>query len=243
MGHGHTDQTLPDMPHGLRIYCIGDVHGRLDLLETVTQKIERDLTRDTPDEALIILLGDYIDRGLESCAVVDALAHHRLPSASVCLRGNHEALLEAFLDNPATLEDWRRVGGLETLASYGVDPRDAERGQGYAEARHALMHALPAHHRRFLRGLHLSYDCGPYFFCHAGVRPGIALDQQSPHDLMWIREPFLSSTEDFGRIIIHGHTPVRAPEFHANRINLDTGAVKSGHLTCLVLEGQDQRLL
>ncbi len=152
-------------------------------------------------------------------------------------------MFESFLDDPGVADHWRRLGGLETLHSYGVPVSDMRSGRNYDETCVRLRDAMPPAHRRFLQSLKTSFSHGRYFMCHAGVRPGVPLDRQSDHDLMWIREEFLTSTADFGQIVVHGHTPTDAPEVRHNRINVDTGAFASGHLTCVVLEGRGHRFL
>lgn len=225
-----------------RVYAIGDIHGRLDLLERAIAAIGRDHDK-SGGEALTITLGDYIDRGPASRGVIERLASHPFATPSIALKGNHEALLEAFLGDPAGGEHWRRLGGLETLHSYGVPVGDLLLRKNYADAAARLREALPARHLQFLQGLKTSHTHGRYFFCHAGVRPGVALERQSDEDLMWIRDAFLASRMDFGKIVIHGHTPVDAPDVRPNRINIDTGAFATGRLTCIVLEESSHRFL
>ena len=230
--------TPPDM----RIYAIGDVHGRDDLLQEISEQIEKDLA-SAPPQVLTVLLGDYVDRGPHSANVVERLAAGRFPTQIKALRGNHELLFLQFLDNPAVLGDWRKVGGLETLHSYGVDIRQALRGKDLRCGASRTRQELPTTHRRFLEATELSATFGDYFFCHAGVRPDVPLESQSPEDLMWIRAEFLRSERPFGKTVVHGHTPVAEPEIKSNRINIDTGAFATSALTCLVLEGPRRRFL
>ena len=176
-------------------------------------------------------------------AVVERLASGRFPTRLCALRGNHEAMLLRFLGEPQFLEFWRGNGGLETLHSYGVDVSTAMRGEGYETAHEAFLTALPDSHRAFLEATELSATVGDYFFCHAGVRPGAPLSNQSEDDLLWIRDSFLSYERSFGKIVVHGHTPVARPEVRTNRINIDTGAFATSILTCLALEGEDRRFL
>jgi serine/threonine protein phosphatase 1 len=220
---------------GMRIYCIGDIHGRADLLAHMQERIAADLKRRPNHESLIIYLGDYIDRGPQSAQVLDLLAKPA-PAPHFALRGNHETMMLDFLRDMRTLDIWRRLGGMETLVSYGIDVSDVAMGLGYEEARQTLLSKLPERHLNLLKNMRLSLEVGDYFFCHAGVRPGIALEAQSEVDLTTIRHDFLGSDDDFGRIVIHGHTPVAEPEIKKNRINIDTGAFASGRLTCLVIE-------
>ena len=231
------------IPNGnTRVYAIGDIHGRLDLLERAIAAIRRDVEAQGPG-ALTITLGDYIDRGPASRGVLDRLAANPFLTSYVALKGNHEALLEAFLTDPKVGEHWRRLGGLETLHSYGVPVGDLLAGKNYEEAAGRLQFALPAEHMKFLRSLKTSLHHGKYFFCHAGVRPGIPLEYQNDDDLLWIRDGFLSSKMDFGKIIVHGHTPTVEPEVLPNRINIDTGAFATGQLTCVVLDEDGHRFL
>jgi serine/threonine protein phosphatase 1 len=232
----------PSTPERTRVYAVGDLHGRADLLDEIAGLLERDCV-NAPAETITILLGDYVDRGPQSAAVVGRLASGRFPTRLCALRGNHEAMLLRFLVEPRFLEFWRRNGGLETLYSYGVDVSAAMRGEGYEAARAALCRALPATHRAFLEATKLSATVGGYFFCHAGVRPHAPLADQSEDDLLWARNGFLRHEQSFGKIVVHGHTPVARPEVRANRINIDTGAFATSILTCLVLEGEGRRFL
>lgn len=228
---------------GLRIYCLGDIHGRADLLARARDAITDDLQQRPVENSLIVCLGDYVDRGPDSASVLDMLARGDFPAPLVLLQGNHEVMMQAFLREPEELGAWRRVGGLETLASYGVDVSQAALGSGYEWTRRALLARMPDTHRDLLDGLHASWSMDHYFFCHAGVRPGVPLDAQSERDLLWIRKEFLTFSGDFGKIIVHGHTPVAAPEILPNRINIDTGAFATGRLTCLVLESASALIL
>lgn len=151
--------------------------------------------------------------------------------------------LKSFLAEPSVGQHWRRLGGLETLHSYGVSVSGLMVGKNYDEAAERLREAMPAEHARFLQSLKTSHSHGKYFLCHAGVRPGVPLDRQSDEDLLWIRDEFLSSTMDFGKIVVHGHTPIEAPDVRPNRINIDTGAFATGRLTCVALDESGHRFL
>ena len=225
-----------------RLYAIGDVHGRLDLLERAIQAIDRDVA-ERGGTALTVTLGDYIDRGPQSRGVIERLSVNPFPTPYVALKGNHETLLEAFLADPSVGAHWRRLGGLETIASFGVPVQQLMLGRNYEDAAAQLRQALTQQHRDFLASLKTSVVVGRYFLCHAGIRPGVPLDRQREDDLLWIRDEFLNSTEDFGKIVVHGHTPVAEPEVLPNRINIDTGAFMTGRLTCVVLEKDRHRLL
>lgn len=233
-------------PPGLRLYAIGDVHGCDSLLAEVHEKIAGDLAaRPAPDHR-IIHLGDFIDRGKESAAVVERVVALAAKDERVLsLRGNHESMFLDFLGDPMEGgQGFLRNGGMETLASYGV-----ALDRGFSSMRDLIglvyetLEILPAAHRQFIAKLPFSFRFGDFFFCHAGIKVGVPLDEQDSHDLIWIREPFLSSDADFGAVVIHGHTPIEKPDIRPNRINIDTGAVLGGPLTCLVLEGREYRFL
>jgi serine/threonine protein phosphatase 1 len=233
----HTEPKLPD---GLRVYAIGDVHGRFDLLQVLTAKIEADLSAAPASKSVEIFLGDYVDRGPQSRDVVEWLiAAPPLADRRICLLGNHEDMLLQALADPSELMLWLFNGGDATLASYGVQSVPPSPIGLHA----ACVAAIPASHREFFAALPRTAEFGSYLFVHAGIDPSRPLEDQDPQDLVWIREPFLNADTDFGRIVVHGHTPVAAADFRPNRINIDTGAVFSDQLTCLVLEGATQRLL
>ncbi len=235
--------AAPRVPEGMRLYVVGDVHGRLDLLRELAAQIADDVKSAGGRDVGAIFVGDYVDRGPDSAGVVDELSRHAFPTPIIALRGNHEEILLKFLDDATVLDSWRKFGGLETLHSYGVSVSDAMRGAGYDRAREALLRALPQSHLEFLTQTLPSISFGDYFFCHAGVRPGIALSRQSPGDLLWIREEFLRHAGSFGKVVVHGHTPTSAPDVRPNRINVDTGAYASSILTALVLEDDRRRFL
>jgi serine/threonine protein phosphatase 1 len=231
------------VPNGTLVYCIGDIHGRDDLLQEMAERVEADLKTRSFDHAITVFLGDYIDRGLGSMSVIERLASGEWPTPVISLAGNHEDFLMTFLDDAGILDFWRSQGGLATLHSYGMDVGPAMTGRDFAGIQAAFTVRFPQHHRDFLEVLKMSVAIGDYFFCHAGVRPGIALDRQERDDLLTIREPFLSSDADHGKLVVHGHTPSVAPEIRPNRIGIDTAAYATGRLTCLVLEGDQQRFL
>lgn len=226
-----------------RIYVIGDIHGRADLLDRLVDGIARDIGAASAQDCLTVTVGDYVDRGPASPTVLDRLARNPFPTEYVALKGNHEAFLETFLADPEVVRDWRLCGGLETLHAYGVDVGSVMRGRDYELASARLEAALPSAHKEFLASLRPSASFGRYFFCHAGVRPGVPLHAQAEDDLLWIRDEFLDSRANFGKIVVHGHTPVEEPQLRANRINVDTGAFMTGRLTCAVLEEERVRFL
>jgi serine/threonine protein phosphatase 1 len=224
------------------MYVIGDIHGRLDLLDRLIAAIERDAKRQGID-CLTVTLGDYIDRGPHSRGVLERLAENPFPGEYVALKGNHEQLLEMFLGDPEIGPHWRQLGGLETLHSFGVRIAPLLSSHDYEEAAERLRDALMPAHEKFLASLQTSLSVGRYFLCHAGVRPGVPLERQNEEDLLWIRDEFLNSEADFGKVVVHGHTPTEKPEVLPNRINIDTGAFATGRLTCVVLDGEAQRFI
>lgn len=231
------------VPAGTTVYAIGDVHGRLDLLEDLEAMIVRHAARHPGGRRVLVFVGDYIDRGYESRRVVDRLiAGPPEGFERVCLRGNHEDFLLQFLTEGRDAEMWLANGGRETLMSYGVAVPPGGRLDLQA-LRVELAEAIPAEHLAFFEGLGLIHYEGDYAFVHAGVRPGVPLDEQDAHDLMWIRDTFLDANDDWGRVVVHGHTPTPAPQVRANRIGIDTGAYATGRLTCLVLAGSGHEFL
>ena len=222
-------------PADTRIYAVGDIHGRADLLIETTARIDDDIRRRPIARTVEIYLGDYIDRGPDSKTVIDLLATRLVENRAVCLRGNHEALLADFLRDPAHFRHWQQLGGVQTLASYGVYPRPGIETE--IELHRRFLNAFPRAHELFLQCLRYSFCCGDFLFVHAGIRPGIPLERQKHEDLLWIRQEFLNSAQDHGKCIVHGHTPVPYPDIRHNRINIDTGAWKTTTLTCVAIEG------
>jgi diadenosine tetraphosphatase ApaH/serine/threonine PP2A family protein phosphatase len=229
----------PSLPAELRIYAIGDIHGRLDLLDELLARISSDIALRPTARPLYVFLGDYIDRGSASRETIDRLIEHGKTHESVFLKGNHELIAIKCLSDRGLFDQWLRLGGLETLVSYGVPAETLANGKQIAELQSAFHGALPQAHFRFFRDLKNSFECGDFFFAHAGVKPNVELSRQKENDLLWIRGEFLTSTDDFGKIIVHGHTPTHEIEVAPNRINIDTGAFATGRLSCLVLEGEE----
>jgi serine/threonine protein phosphatase 1 len=227
----------PSLPAGLRIYAVGDIHGRLDLLNELLSRIDADIALRPTDRPVYVFLGDYIDRGVSSRETIDRLIELGRARECVFLKGNHELIALKCLSDRSLFDQWLRLGGVETLISYGLAPAELTSGKPIVELQAAFHRALPQAHFGFFRDLQLSHACGDFFFAHAGVKPGIELSQQLENDLLWIRDEFLSSRADFGKIIVHGHTPTRHVAIGPNRINIDTGAFATGRLTCLVMEG------
>ena len=234
-----SDSDVPALPKGQLLYAVGDIHGRLDLLRNLLQLIEDDAhARSRATRRTLVFLGDYVDRGPDSGGVVaDLIARAFQGFDTHFLKGNHEAILLNFLDDPLHLDHWLMNGGQATMDSYGVDTRTLAETRSRPEAwRKAFAAALPEAHVRFFRTLKLSVTIGDYLFVHAGVRPGVSLAAQSEDDLVWIRRPFLDHAGSFGKVVVHGHTPALLPVIKPNRIGIDTGAVFSDRLTALRLE-------
>lgn len=232
------------VPSGVRLYAIGDIHGRLDLLTQLLIQIEDDMGPVAPASKLIFL-GDYIDRGKDSKGVLERLMAP-LPgdSAPVFLMGNHEQVLLSLFDSIEGGAGWLTYGGRDTLLSYGIScPAGNPTPERLTELQKNLIAQFPDTHRAFLSALRPSYTCGDYFFAHAGARPNRPLDQQDTQDLLWIRHEFLDWTGRFDKIVVHGHTISDSPEIHPHRIGLDTGAYATNTLTALVLEGETRRFL
>ncbi len=234
-----------EVPVDTRVYAIGDIHGRLDLLQAMQAMIRADAETAAVSRKVVVYLGDYVDRGLESRQVIDHLMTNPMDGFdSVHLIGNHEAFLLDFLKDASVGTGWIMNGGDTTLYSYGVGLTLELPTEGrYRQAQHDLREVFPPAQLEFLLAMPHCHIEGDYFFVHAGVKPGVVLEDQDPNDMMWIRGAFLRATNDFGKIVVHGHSISDEVEFRANRIGIDTGAYFSGRLSCLVLEGSDRRLL
>ncbi len=236
---GISAKPSPRGAEGYRAYAVGDVHGRLDLLEEMLAKIEADIAARHSAQNLIVFLGDLIDRGPHSAGVIERLRTWRPADASaIFLCGNHEeVLMRVLAGEPVILADWLRFGGTECLASYRL-ARPALEKMDEAEALAAIRAAIPPEHQAFLNTFADSLRFGDYLFVHAGIRPGIAVSAQAKKDLRWIREPFLDNSTDHGFVVVHGHTISARVEQRANRIGIDTGAYRTGRLTALAIEGE-----
>lgn len=222
-------------------FAIGDVHGRADLLERMLERISDLSQRAGAGRPIVIFLGDYIDRGPESRAVVDLILGPRLAHCELrCLKGNHEAAMLDFLEQPLKHRAWLGHGGLETLVSYGVYPLPSlgARSADIEAAAASLRRAMPPSHRAFFAGLERYVVYGDYAFVHAGVDAERPLDAQSDSDLFWSRQRFLESDKAASHVIVHGHTPCAEPYRDQRRIGLDTGAYFSGRLSAVELEGE-----
>jgi serine/threonine protein phosphatase 1 len=224
----------PPAPEGLVVYVVGDIHGRLDLLVDMQRRIDEDRALSPAEQAVEIYLGDYIDRGPASAGVVSRLIARTQETRAMFLRGNHEQMFLDFLaGDDACLEPWRVVGGTATLVSYGVEARLLTRWTSAREVRHNLSAKLPIEHRPFLEQTGSYIRVGHYLAVHGGIRPGVRMEDQRTSDLLGIRQEFLQHEGAFDFIVVHGHTPVPAPDMRPNRINIDTGAFASNVLTCL----------
>lgn len=242
----------PEAADATVVYAVGDLHGRFDLLLAMESLISRDLAETQPSRAVICYIGDYIDRGPHSAQVIEHLSTTGPPGrtdsdgavARVFLKGNHEDRMLAFMSNPeANGAGWLDYGGREALASYGLSITGKPDAAAFLHLRDTLNQTLPPGHRQFLDTLRLAFVWRGYVFVHAGINPNLPLHAQDAHDLMWIREPFLSSSHVWSHRIVHGHVVVPEPEFHANRIAIDTGASRTGRLTALVVSEAAPRLL
>ena len=233
--------STPAGARGRRAYAIGDIHGRLDLLEALLDKIHDDIDARAPSETVLVFVGDLIDRGPHSAQVIERLRTYRRQGVRpVFLLGNHEEVLLRVIRGEAGLvRSWLRFGGTECLGSYGFDARKLGTMRDQ-EAVAAIAAAIPAEHVEFLESFCDTCRFGDYLFVHAGIRPGVDLDEQRQSDLRWIREPFLDDDGDHGFVVVHGHTIGEAVEERPNRIGIDTGAYRSGVLTALAVEGTER---
>ncbi len=234
------------VPAGHRVYAIGDLHGRVDLLQRLHTKIAEDAETAAPGmRNTIVYLGDYVDRGFNSKELIDFLLDNPLPGfAPVYLKGNHDEYFVNFIESSEDGEPWLKYGGDATVYSYGVRiSEDVPADQRLDHIRDRLRETVPTRHMAFLSGLKLAWTVGDFLFVHAGVHPDRRWDQQVSRDLLWIRHEFLESDRDFGKIVVHGHSVTGAPDVRVNRIGIDTGACYSNVLTCLVLEADSKRFL
>ena len=237
---GGEPATRSTVPPGHYVVAVGDVHGRLDLLEALWPQIDAASRLSSARHRTLIFLGDYIDRGLHSAHVIDRLLEGFPGFETIFLKGNHDDTLLQFLIDPSIGDVWRNFGGLETLSSYGIAH---VAGKSWSQTRGELAAVIPKAHLDFFKNLKLHVSIGDYLFVHAGIKPRVALEEQREIDLLWIREEFLDSDANFGRIVVHGHTPTETPEIRPNRIGIDTGAYMTGKLTALVLEDKSRQFL
>lgn len=250
-----TNKTRPDpnalpprkthVPADTRVYAVGDIHGRADLLKRLMELIHEDVANSEESRVVLIFLGDYVDRGFQSKDVIDYLLSDELARyETYYLKGNHEAAFETFLADSSFGPQWAKFGGAETLMSYGIQPPRAKTITSEWEVVCTqLNRQLPVEHRAFLSSLSLYATLGDYVFVHAGLRPGLPLDQQTEKDILWIREEFLKDEGAFDRVVVHGHTPISDPHHDFRRIGIDTGAYLTGKLTAACLVGSEVKFI
>ena len=226
------------MPPGERVYAIGDIHGRLDLLQRLLDRIEYDIARRGAAKTSVIVLGDFIDRGPDSAQIATIFAAQKRTARFVVLRGNHEAaLLDGLRGDRAALDLWIEHGGDATLRSFGASEEEifSNDSRGLLDM---VRQTIPKPIVTWLSKLPLMYRGGHYVFVHAGIRPGVAMDKQSADDLLWIRDAFIDSEADHGAIVVHGHTVFEdGVSLRFNRIGVDTGAYRTSRLSAVGLEG------
>lgn len=233
------------VPAGTRVYAIGDIHGRADLLAGLMEKIEADAGKAQEEKKILVFLGDYVDRGFQSREVIEYLISADLSQfETYFLKGNHESAFEMFLSDPEFGPEWARFGGAETLMSYGIQPpRSKTQSDAWRTVCDELNQNLPVEHRKFLNSLGHYLRIGDYIFVHAGLRPGTPLEQQTERDMLWIRQEFLEDEEEFECVVVHGHTPISQPHLDRRRIGIDTGAYLTGKLTAACFTGTDVSFL
>lgn len=236
------EAALPAVPAGERVYAIGDIHGRLDLLEALIDAIERDDAEAPAAETTVILLGDLVDRGPDSAGVIQRAREWQGQRKVRILCGNHEEMFLRSFKDEEMMRHFLRHGGRQTVLSYGVD-RDALADANIEKAQRLMKKVVPGADRVYISGFEDMIEIGDYVFVHAGIDPEVPLDVQRKNDLRWIREPFLSHAEPLEKVVVHGHTISNLPEDKGNRIGIDTGAYSSGRLTALVLEGSRRRFI
>lgn len=236
---------VPSTPAMTRLYVVGDVHGRLDLLSRLLAMIEADAMQHPDKKKKLIFLGDYVDRGLDSRGVIERLTGGFAAGlVPIFLRGNHEEMLLSMVNGDLSVAPvWLQLGGTATAASYGISVFGGVQKHKLEALHKSLAEKMPPAHHAFLEDTLLAVTYGDYYFVHAGVRAGIPLEKQKREDQLWVRGDFLASTADFGKVVVHGHTISPAPDMRGNRIGIDTGAYASGHLTCLILDGEARSFL
>ncbi|ODU68670.1 serine/threonine protein phosphatase [Novosphingobium sp. EMRT-2] len=234
---------LPATAKGDRVYAIGDVHGRLDLLTELLDRVSAHQRGASGKRCHLVLVGDLVDRGPDSAPVVEHVYNLQKTTGNVVvLQGNHEDMMMAVYGGDGrVLRPWIRSGGDETLRSYGLAVPEADADP--ADTIAAMRERIPAHLMEWMGRLPLSARSGDYFFCHAGIRPGVPLARQGRNDLLWIREGFLDDATDHGVVVVHGHSITASVDWADNRIGIDTGAYRTGTLTALVLDGEDREII
>lgn len=239
-----SSEAPPSAPPGTRAYAIGDVHGRLDLLLDLLEQVERDNAARGSAKTYLVMLGDLVDRGPNSRGVLEFFAEHSPQWARVIhIKGNHEEYMADVLAGASDLvPQWLAYGGQECVESYGLSRAWTLNATPEVIAEQ-LSRSVPPSHRALLDNMVDTLRLGDYLFVHAGIRPGVPLDEQSQRDLRLIRDGFLDDRTDHGMVVVHGHTIVEHPEVHSNRIALDTGAYKTGCLTALRIEGAERAFM
>lgn len=238
-----TQPPAKRVPDGVRVYAVGDIHGRLDLLDTLLARLEEDDAARGPARTELIFLGDLVDRGPNSAGVVERLMALGATGRVRFLMGNHEeVLLRAVEGDLKALRFLLRIGGRETLFSYGITAEEY-RNLDYGELLTLLRQKVPPAHVAFLSAFENWIEVGDYLFVHAGLRPGIPLKEQKTSDLCWIRDDFLRHRDSFGKMVVHGHSITEEIDVRSNRIGIDTGAFASGRLTAIGLEGGERWFL
>ena len=230
------------IPAGERVYAMGDIHGRCDLFTVLIDAIEADDAAAPLAQTTVILLGDLVDRGADSAGVVALAREWQQQRAVRILGGNHEEMFLKSFESLDMLRHFLRHGGRETLLSYGIE-RKAYQNATIEEVQAMMSAAVSPEERTYIAAFEEMVSIGDYLFVHAGIDPAIPIAEQTPQDLRWIREPFLSHPDSHGPVVVHGHTITEEPEDYGNRIGIDTGAYNTGRLTVLVLEGAQRRYI
>ena len=237
LGHLAAAPRAARLAPGKRVYAIGDVHGRNDLLCDLLAQIRRHATCAPWAENILVLLGDYVDRGPQSRAVIDTLLGLNWPDWQfIFLRGNHDQAVLDFLADASFYPGWRPYGADKTLLSYGVVPPRSDNKVELARARNALAVGMSRAHVGFLQTLRLLHVEDDYLFAHAGIRPGVPVERQAAEDLLWIRDEFLNCAQDLPKKVVHGHTPADHPFIARHHISVDTAAHATHRLTAAILE-------
>lgn len=238
------DRPLPSVPDGLRVYAIGDIHGRRDLLDQLLDMIDDDGDRRGECETHLILLGDLVDRGPDSRAVVERAMTlgHDYDRASFLMGNHEEVMLGAITGDPRLVRFFNRIGGRETILSYGL-PVNQYRSMELEELAEAIPELFPQQHIDFISGFDDQIIIGDYVFVHAGIRPQVPLSEQTAQDMRWIREEFIKDKTHHEKYVIHGHTISEQIDEQPNRIGIDTGAYLSDQLTAIGLEGTERWFL
>ena len=229
-------------PEGERWYVIGDVHGRCDLLDALVSAVDSDDAARAPAKSTVVMLGDLVDRGPESAGVVAVVRAWQRRRDVRVLAGNHEEMFLDSFDDLEMLRHFLRHGGRETILSYGLD-RDRYNAMSLEDVQDEMGRIVPIEDREFLRSAEEMIEVGDYLLVHAGINPGVPLEEQRRSDLLWIRERFLRHGEAHSHVVVHGHTIFDEVDDTGHRIGIDTGAYRSGRLTALVLEGTSRRII